>query len=374
MKIRMKIIIIVTIMIVVTIIGTAIIGHKKQGDNKNSTIDAIPIVASKVKPTTIENNFFSVSKIEAKKSIVVQASIEGTVEKVFVKAGESIQKGKPLFRIKGEDLQEKLDLSIKQASIQLEQQKISLENVEKTFHDAKILLNEGAIPKNEYIEAEAAFNTAKLNIELANKNYSTAIKSSKTNLEKLMIYSPITGVVADINVKVGELLHPESGVTIITGDKFITKVSATEDLINKINVGTPGEIYLPGKAKIYPAKVTEINQKIDSQSLTYPVTLEIASETDDLKDGMYAEVTICIEKTENQILIPQKAIMFEGDKTYIYKLTDQDKITKVWVQQGIQKDGNVQVTGDIIAGERIVIKGQHFIDEDTKIQIIDSEN
>ncbi len=189
-----------------------------------------------------------------------------------------------------------------------------------------------------------------------------------------MIYSPITGVVADINVKAGELLQPESGVTIITDDKFIVKVSATEDLINKINVGTPGEIYLPGKDKIYPAKVTEINQQIDSQSLTYPVTLEIASETESLKDGMYAEVTICIKKIENQILIPQKAIMFEEDKTYIYKLTDQDIIKKVWVEEGAEKDGNVQVTGDIGAGERIVIKGQHFIDEDTKIEIIDSEN
>lgn len=122
------------------------------------------------------------------------------MEKVFVKAGESVEKGNPFFKIKGEDLQEKLDLSIKQASIELEQQKISFKNFEKTFHDAVILLSEGAISKNEYNEAEAAFNTAKLNIELVNKNYTTAVTSSKTNLKKLMIYSPIAGVVADIGI------------------------------------------------------------------------------------------------------------------------------------------------------------------------------
>ncbi len=362
------------ILVIAVIVGVAFLSGLAKNENAaDEKIDGIPVMITEVKPAIVENQFFSVSRLEAKKNILAQSSMEGTVEKVFVKAGDAVDEASPLFKVKGEDLKEKLELAVKQAGTELEEQKISYKNVEKTYHDAIKLLSEGAISKKEYDEAEEENNKAKLNVDLANKNYVTAVASSKTNLEKLIIQSPIKGMVADINVKAGELLQAESGVTIITDDRFIAKVPVTEDLIDKIEIGNPGEIYIPSKDKTYPSKIIEINQQIDRQSLSYPVTLEIIDETEDLKDGMHAEVTICIEKMTEQILVPQKSVMFEDDKTYIYKLTDHDKIKKVFVEKGIEVDGNVQITGDIRLGERIVTKGQHFIDEDSKLQIVEGD-
>jgi len=336
-------------------------------------VDYIPVEAMEVKPTVIKDQLFSVSSLKAKETILAQSSIEGTVKNVFVKVGESVEKGRPLFAVDGEDLNEKLELNIKQAATQLQQAQVIYENVVKRFNNVKKLYSEGAVSKNEYDGTEEEFKKARLDHQLAEKNHSTALISSKTNLKKLIINSPIKGTVADINVKKGELLGGESGVKIIIDDRIVTKISVTEDMIDTINTEISGKIYVPSIDKSFNSKVVKINQEIDSVSATYPVTLEITDKIEAIRAGMYAEITLDIEEIKDQILVPQKSVVLEGEKAYIYKLIGEEKVKKVFVEKGIEVDGKVQITGDIKFGERIVTKGKHFISEESKIQVVEKK-
>lgn len=338
------------------------------------TIDYIPIEFMEVKPSVIKDQFFSVSALEAKETILAQSTIEGTIKNVFVKVGEPVEKGKPLFQVDGEDLNEKLELSIKQAAAGLQEARVIYENIEKKSNNMKQLYSKGGISQSEYDDMEEELKKARLGVELAEKNYSTVLVSSKVNLKKLTIYSPIKGTVSDVNVKKGELLGVESGVKIIIDDRIIAKISATEDLIPKINIGSLGRIYIPSIDRSFNAKVVKINEEIDRVSLTYPVTLEIIDKIEEIKAGMYAEVTLDIEEIKDQILVPQNAVILEGEKAYAYKLIGDDKVEKVFVEKGIEADGNVQIIGNISFGERIITKGQHFINEESKIQIVESRN
>ncbi|WP_432407897.1 efflux RND transporter periplasmic adaptor subunit [Wukongibacter sp. M2B1] len=364
----------ITILMIVTLaLGTLGCSKEKEKLTKEN-VDHMPVEVTEVKPSVIKNQFFSVSSLEAKEAILAQSSIEGTVKNVFVKVGEGVEKGKPLFEVDGEDLKEKLELNIKQAATELQQTKVTYENVERRFNNTKRLYSEGAVSRTEYDGSEEELKKAKLDLQLAEKNYSTSLVSSKTNLKKLIINSPIKGTIAYVNVKKGELLGDESGIKIIIEDRIIAKISVTEDMIDKINTETLGKIYVPSIDKSFNSKIIKINREIDSVSLTYPVTLEITDEIQTVRAGMYAEVTLDIEEIEGQILVAQKAVILEGERAYVYKLIGDEKVEKVFVEKGVEVDGNVQITGDIRFGERIITKGQYFINEESKIQVVENRN
>ena len=366
---KKSLVMIIILLIIAAIILTGLSDENKDMDD--GKVDYVPVMVTKLKLETIEDEFFSVSRLEPEKNILIQASIGGTVEEVFVKSGEKVKIGSPLFSIKEEDLKEKLELLVKESRTELDQQKIYLNNMEKSLEDSRRLLLEGAISKDDYKEVEQELDTIRLNFDLADKNYRTSIVTYENNLQKLIICSPSQGIVANINVKENELLQIESGVEIITENKFICKIAVPEELIDIISFDTCGQIYLPSQGKYYDAKVKEISQRMDYENLSYEVTLQIPDLAENLKDGMYSEVTLITEKIENQILIPEKSIMYDGDKSYIYMIEGDDHIKKIFVEKGIVIDDKVQINGNVESSDWIIIKGQHFVDENSKIKIVE---
>lgn len=151
------------------------------------------------------------------RNITVGSIVDGVIEEVLVKVGDSVTKGQPLFTL--DKRQAMADLQIKLANVevsnrQLDKAKASLKNVKDLFKLVQNLKDTRAISMQEFITsrnnvelAQADLKTAEANLVCAMAN----LEQSKTNLDLLTVRSAIDGEVLQVNADVGQ--HVTGGQT-----------------------------------------------------------------------------------------------------------------------------------------------------------------
>ena len=228
----------------------------------------------------------------------------------------------------------------------------------------------------EQIQAqEAAVRQAEANLsaqraQLASQN--AVIQGYKAQLDKTILYAPISGLVTKMEAKVGEVVFPSSPysdsrmtfVSIISDRNYRIETYVAEVDIAKIKIGDTSRITLDayGNDRQFSAVVTGVDpaETIMEGIPTYKVTLEFTEESKDIKSGMTANLEILTDKKEMVIAIPQRALILKEGKKYLRILRDgnqnQPIVEEVEVETGIRgSDGTIEITKGISEGDVVVI-------------------
>lgn len=159
-----------------------------------------------------------------------------------------------------------------------------------------------------------------------------------------------TGATVDVNQPVASVVQPDRmRIKLDVPEQYLSKIS--DDL--EINFKTDT---LPDDT--FSAKVTSISQAIDTANRTFRVEMETDNPDNKLKHGMFARIDIPVEVHENTLAVSVRAIGWEADKRYVYKISD-GKISKVPVKVGIRNTTEIEVLdgvseGDVLASERLI--------------------
>jgi RND family efflux transporter MFP subunit len=185
----------------------------------------------------------------------------------------------------------------------------------------------------------------------------------------LAITSPIAGVVTERFVGPGQVVDqsqmtPWQMFTIASPDKVWVEASIYEEDLAAVKEGEPVRIEVGGLPnRIFKGRVLHIAPAIDKTSRALHVRAEIENQDRQLKDGMYADVTILLPKGREQIAIPLSAVVRDQDFDAVY-VAENGKYTKRVIHLGGQREGQVIVTTGLRVGERIVTHGALFLGHD----------
>jgi macrolide-specific efflux system membrane fusion protein len=92
----------------------------------------------------------------------------------------------------------------------------------------------------------------------------------------------------------------------------------------------------------------------DSGVATFPVTLDVTGERDDIYAGSSATVSIVVEERENVLTIPAMALHTEGDTTYVNKVVD-GKAVRTDVKVGETFGGQTEITSGLAEGDQVQV-------------------
>lgn len=166
---------------------------------------ALPVVQP---PKTPFSLFIATSGIieSSTDNIQLSTNVAGVVDKVFVNVGESVKKGKPLFKLDTRALE--AEVRLKQA--QLEQTKANLKTSKDKFDLAKRIKDKDAISQDDFLARKNAYLTDKAALEVSQKT----LESAKVNLDLLTVRAPLDCTILQVNVHPGELASQSP----LTGD------------------------------------------------------------------------------------------------------------------------------------------------------------
>ena len=311
--------------------------------------------------------------------VMLSSEVIGKVAELFVEEGEPVSAGDLVLRVDDKNFLaglEQSEAAVRINSIDIERQKVRVENLERQFQRSEALFGRDLIGEEEYESLRNQLDLARIDYlssqeRLAQSN--AQLDQVLDNLSKTQIISPIDGVVTSLDIKVGETaiasstnIPGSSLMTIANPSSIYTEVLVDEADIANIRVGQKAEIV----AIAYPdepmqgtvrfiANTAKIAQGRTGLSFVVKIDIEDPGEVT-LRPGMSCRAEIFTQDDRLVTAVPIEAVLFEEDKAenrsdhYIF-LNDQGVAKKTKVEVGLSDDEFQELLSEIDSDVDVIV-------------------
>jgi len=346
---KQKIILAVVAVFVLT--GVFRIVSNRLEDKSAVTSDVVNIKVTTASLTTLENTSPLTGRLTPIEEVTIIPKAMGEVTSVNVELGQKVSKGTVLF-----------ELDKTQVATTYNQAKASFADAQLNLSRMETLYKEGAVSLQQYEQAKTSYTVAK-----------EVYTAASDGINNYTVTSPIDGYITSINVDVGGIASQSgAAATIANIDKLEIETSVSEAVINKIKVGDKVDVLVSSVSdEPFTGTITALSPAPAVGSLTYPMKVTLDNESALIKPGMFAEVVITSDKTENVIALPSGAVLIKSGKTVVATIEDNEKVVFKEVVVGVDNGELAEIKSGIAAGDTVVIEGQYYLEENSEFSIID---
>jgi len=172
------------------------------------------------------------------------------------------------------------------------------------------------------------------------------------------IIAPFNGVLGYTGLT--EDILVSNNIVIITLDDnsiVYSDIKIPENYSTSIKKGLPVEVKLTSyKNKIFVGEVDFVSSRINADTRSLLSRIKIENEDLELISGSLLEVGVKFD-LRNSLSVPDTSVMIEGDKSYVYKINEENIANKTEVKTGIRTDKSVEITSGLTEGDIIVAEG-----------------
>jgi HlyD family secretion protein len=343
-------------LIVVVFIGTAVFLYRKsQGSPITYTVDS-PATMTIIKKTV------ATGKVIPRREIEVKSQVSGVVDKLYVTAGQTVQKGAIIARI---SLRPNM-LNVSSAEAQVASARISLRNQAADLERYKKMFETKVISDSQYNTYVTNYDLQKQAVASAEDQLlllKTGATRNSANISNL-IPATIAGTVLDVPNKEGAFILESS--TFQSGTSVATLADMSdmifEGLVDESEVGKLKQgmelILNVGALEGKPFKATleYIAPKGITDQGTIKFTIRAAVTLDKelfLRSNYSANADIVLDKRENVLAINEGNLIIEDKKSFVEVETAPQKFEKREVKTGLSDGINIEVVSGLDAGQKI---------------------
>lgn len=270
-----------------------------------------------------------------------------------------------------------------------EQAQLGLTNASKDLEDARnalSLLEEGATQEDLATaesgvrQAQAAKLAASATLQRAGAAHDQAdtlhqqaiiaSKEAELSLSKTALTSPISGVILDKNVNVGEMaLSGQSIYRIGQIDQLKLLLPVPDQEIKQWKEGDKVSLSLYDQKRTGTVRI--IHPATNSSTGTVDVEVTLSNSDHSWAPGQIVQAALSTQQAE-QLLIPAKAVLSNGNETYVYRIEDQQAVKAV-VTTGALIGNQLEITEGLSAGDVIVTSGAGSVYDGLAVQAMEEQ-
>ena len=316
----------------------------------------------------ISRNTVVTGKIVPRDEISIKPQISGIITEILKEAGEQVKEGDIIAKVKV--IPEMGSLSSAQSRLRLAG--INLEQARTNLEREQALFEKNLVSAEEYDQVRQAYNQAKEERDAAQESLEVirdGVSKSNASSSSTLIRSTINGLILDVPVKVGNSVILSNtfndGTTIATvADMrdliFDGNIDETE--VGKLSEGMPVRITVGAlEGFVFDAVLEYIAPKAveEGGAKRFEIKASVSiPEGQTVRSGYSANAEIVLQKAEQVISIPESAVEFKNDSTFVYILGDDGSYSRKAITTGISDGINIEVkegltTADKVRGSRI---------------------
>jgi membrane fusion protein (multidrug efflux system) len=185
------------------------------------------------------------------------------------------------------------------------------------------------------------------------------------------IVAPFNGILGYRGIT-GDILDSNNSIIITLDDNSViySDLKIPEIFAPIIKKGLPITAKFSGnKNKIYNGTVYAVSSRINAETRSLLIRVKINNKDAELIPGSLLEITVNYNERIS-LGIPDTSIMLEGDKVYVYKVSENNIANKTEIKIGIRNSGYVEVVSGLKEGENIVAEGLKKVRPKGKIKPI----
>jgi RND family efflux transporter MFP subunit len=380
---------------------------------------AAPVLARKLARGPISNSLFYPGVLTAQSTVAVPAKIAGRILAVHVREGQRVEADALLVtledrmpRLQAEQAKAALDAAAAQrqkavrgvrpeelesAKASLEQAQQDLDKARSDFDRTARLYSSGAVSKSAYEEADNQIRAATTKLDNARRSVNVMEEGATAEdlalaranedamraqydlasiqLENAEVRTPVSGLVAKVLAKEGNMAAPGMPLVAIVQDRSVlANLSLPERTYGKV-AGNPRRIRVVvrpiayAKQRSFPGLVTSVGEMIDPTSRTYLVEAAIENPDRALKPGMYVDAELVLEHWDDALLLPVDAVARRGGGAGCFVLEGAGpwKARFVPIATGAELSGSFQVLSGLSGEELVILEGAAFLEDGQEV-------
>lgn len=278
-------------------------GEAKTDEEKKPVVDPRTLV--EVAPVTrgaVGQHLVSSASVESESQATLVPETAGVVSALYVEEGDRVTKGQRLATL----VAPTLDGAWERAQSQVQTAQADAETARRLF-------DQGAIAKAELDAANRALDLAR-----------SAGREAGRTRGFGELTSPIDGVVATRNMRVGEMAGPTSAIVVVDPARLRVVVNLPERDIARVHEGLAASLTSSFDDKaVAPGRVVRVSPVVDATSGTFRVTVALDDSATKLRPGQFVSVRIEVDRHEGVLTIPRRALVWEEGKAYLFKVVEQ---------------------------------------------------
>jgi membrane fusion protein (multidrug efflux system) len=282
--------------------------------------------------------------LEGEEQANIIAKIPERIMKINPKVGDYVKAGDILF-----------ELDKGGAQSQFYQAQAAFLNAQKNFDRMQNLLKVGAVSQQSFDAVQTQYEVAKANFDAA-----------RSTVE---ITSPLSGIVATINVNIGDLANPQMPMaTVANIGRMKAKFNVGELDVPSFFVGQSVEIYSEIKPDIVQTgKVFQLSKSANVQSRTFEMQAIFPNTSDRwFKPGMFCRVKANMKTQKNALTIPLAAVVKTSNADGVYTINGNQAHFQP-IETGITDGKLVEIKSGLKEGDKIVTLGMSNLKNGTVV-------
>ena len=313
----------------------------------------------------------------------VGAITDGRIIRVEVKVGDRVEKGQVLARMHSHDIHEsraafrRAEAEVNRLRGHVEFARRTRDRVRRLFEMKAASLEqvdqaENAL-KNEQValsSAEIEMNRTRihlvdfLEIPVQGPEDPAHDKISGTEIDDLIpVRAPASGVVLTREITPGAVVSASSDLFTICDLSSIWAIAAVqEEHLSRLRTGMAGHVHVQAyPERTFSGKVTRIDSKLDPETRTVSVRVEINNSGGLLKPEMYATVDLDAGGSAPALFVPQEALQDVNGQGTVFVELEPGRYQPRAVETGRLLDGQLQVMRGLKSGEKVVAGGSFIL-------------
>jgi len=338
-----------------------------------------PVRTLKVNLTDFQDLLPVMGTVKGKTDIELKFEINGVIQKINFREGDSVKKDSPIANINPADAR----LRLEYAKNKLSSAGAAYNSIAKKLEVHRQLYAAGAIIKTKLEEVEMECESAKFQVETTKNEMQLAANE----IEKTTLYAPIDGIMGQREAEEGEFVTPQDkiGSLLDISDVYVD-VGVVERDIEKIKIGQKAVILVDAYPdKTFAGAVKHIFPSVEGKSRTLTIKIIVANPLHLLLPGMFSRSEITIAELKGVIMVPFSALSQVKNGTALAPVissqsivTDKAKgdtgtIELKKLSLGYVTTDYAQITSGLSSGDLLVIEAQGEIKYNEKARIIEAE-
>ena len=286
-------------------------------------------------------------KIEANDIVqVTPRGMPAQIKALYVRRGDRVRKGQLLAKLDDAVMLQQVDAL-----------KVQRDYAQNIYNRQKNLWDQG-------IGTEVQLITAKNNVDALNKQIATLTETWKTSF----VYAPISGVVNEVNIKVGEVFTGGSSsmpqIELVNNSSLKIVTEVPETYIARVKKGDKVEVVIPetGRAP-YSSSISMIGATIDPLNRSFTTEAKLPSDPV-LKPNQNATMKILDYQSKAAVVVPVNIVQSDEKGKYVYVMemaTNKMVARKKTVSVGEVYGGRIEIRNGLSEGELIITEGYQTV-------------
>ncbi len=314
---------------------------------------ATPVAVERVTEQVFSETVEALGTARANESLTVTSKVTDVISNISFDSGDLVEAGAVLAELA--DAEEAADLSEARAT---------LSEAQREFERFEELRARGVASSQRTDELQSTAERAR-----------ARVRSIEARLADRIVRAPFAGVIGLRYASPGMLVRPGDVIATLD-DVSLIKLDFTvpEVFLGVIATGDPlvarSDAY---SGRVFEGVISQIDSRVDPVTRTATVRAEITNDDKALRSGMLLLVEVKRDQRTSPSA-PEVAVMREGDAAYVYVVVsgpEGDVVERRQVETGTRRDGRLEITDGLSAGEVIVSEGVHRLRPGAPVEVVE---